>query len=392
MSLMESVGTGSIRGLHAGVLAVGFAALLAIGAGCAAIDESFGTSLGESSQEAATTVNEAAVKVNEAASSAQGAALAARALSSFGPLPPVALNANNLATQAKVDLGRMLYYDARLSKNHDVSCNSCHMLDRFGVDNQPTSPGHRGQRGDRNSPTVYNAALHIAQFWDGRAPDVEAQAKGPILNPIEMASRSEADVVALLSSMPGYLEAFAAAYPTQLRPVTYDNMANAIGAFERKLMTPGRFDAFMKGDLKALDATERRGLETFLAVGCNTCHTGPALGGQLYRKLGFIFPYETEDLGREKVTGLAADRHVFKVPSLRNVAETGPYFHDGSITELREAVRIMGYHQLGQTLTDAQISDIVAFLRALTGKIDQQYIARPALPASGPNTPRPDPS
>jgi cytochrome c peroxidase len=192
--------------------------------------------------------------------------------------------------------------------------------------------------------------------------------------------------------MPGYVEAFTAAYPTQLRPVTYDNMANAIGAFERKLMTPGRFDAFMKGDLKALDETERRGLETFLAVGCNTCHTGPALGGQLYRKLGFIFPYETEDLGREKVTGLAADRHVFKVPSLRNVAETGPYFHDGSITELREAVRIMGYHQLGQTLTDAQISDIVAFLRALTGKIDQQYIARPALPASGPNTPRPDPS
>ena len=133
--------------------------------------------------------------------------------------------------------------------------------------------------------------------------------------------------------MPGYVEAFTAAYPAQLRPVTYDNMANAIGAFERKLMTPGRFDAFMKGDLSALDATERRGLETFLTVGCNTCHTGTALGGQLYRKLGFIFPYETEDLGREKVTGLAADRHVFKVPSLRNVAETGPYFHDGSITD-----------------------------------------------------------
>ena len=392
MSLMQSTETVSQSARRTSVLALALAGWLAIGAGCAAIDESFGTSLGESSQDAATKVNKAAVKVNEAASSVEGAALAARALSGFGPLPPVALDPNNLVTQAKVDLGRMLYYDARLSRNHDVSCNSCHMLDKFGVDNEPTSPGHRAQRGDRNSPTVYNAALHIAQFWDGRAPDVEAQAKGPILNPVEMASRSETDVVAVLSSMPGYVDAFAAAYPAQLRPVTYDNMAKAIGAFERKLMTPGRFDAFMKGELSALDATERRGLETFLAVGCNTCHTGSALGGQLYRKLGFIFPYETEDLGREKVTGLATDRHVFKVPSLRNVAETGPYLHDGSITDLREMVRIMGYHQLGQTLTEAQISDIVAFLGALTGTIDEQYIARPALPASGPNTPRPDPS
>lgn len=372
----------------AGVLFVGLALL----AGCAVIDQSFGTSLGESGEQAAGTVNSAAVKVNEAAANAQTAALAARALSGFGPLPASVPKPSNLGTEAKIELGRMLYYEPRLSKNHDVSCNSCHLLDAFGVDGEKTSPGHRKQRGERNSPTVYNAALHLAQFWDGRAADVEEQAKGPILNPVEMASASEADVIAILNSIPGYVDAFAAAYPAQMQPVTYENLAKAIGAFERKLMTPGRFDQFMKGDLKALSEQERRGFETFLAVGCNTCHTGPALGGQLYRKLGFIFPYETKDLGRETVTGLAADRHVFKVPSLRNVAKTGPYLHDGSIAELSEVVRIMGYHQLGQQLTDAQIADIVAFLRALTGEVDRSYIARPRLPANGPRTPAPDPN
>ncbi len=150
--------------------------------------------------------------------------------------------------------------------------------------------------------------------------------------------------------------------------MTYDNMARAIGAFERNLMTPGRLDAFMGGDLAALSEQERRGLETFLAVGCNSCHNGPALGGQMYRKLGFVFAYETKDPGREKVTGDPADRQVFKVPSLRNVAKTGPYFHDGSIATLDEVVRLMGYHQVGLTLEPAQIADIVAFLGALTGR------------------------
>lgn len=318
--------------------------------------------------------------------------LAERAGGIFGPLPASMDGPGGPATVAEIDLGRMLYYDKRLSKNHDVACNSCHMLDRFGVDGEPTSPGHRGQRGDRNSPTVYNAALHTAQFWDGRAPDVEAQAKGPVLNPIEMASPSEAHVERVLASMPGYVEAFAAAYPDQAEPVSYDNMARAIGAFERKLTTPGRFDAFLGGDLSALDATEQRGLETFLSVGCATCHMGPAVGGTLYRKLGQIFPYETEDVGRENVTGETTDRHVFKVPSLRNVAETGPWFHDGSLGELEEVVRVMGYHQLGQELTAEQIGDLVAFLRSLTGEVDTAFVAEPELPESGPDTPAPDPS
>lgn len=347
---------------------------------------------GESGQAPASGGNEAAAPESEEASDFRAAELAARTRTAFGPLPLNVPNPDNPATEAKVDLGRMLYYDPRLSKNHDISCNSCHLLDAYGVDGQPTSPGHRGQRGDRNSPTVYNAAIHVAQFWDGREPDVEAQAKGPVLNPIEMAAPSADSVVALLASIPGYVEAFSAAFPDQAEALSYDNMARAIGVFERNLLTPGSFDAFMEGDLAALDPAALRGLETFLAVGCNSCHMGPAVGGSLYRKIGFIFPYETQDKGRENVTGEAIDRHVFKVPSLRNIARTGPYFHDGSISDLSEVVRLMGYHQLGLTLTDEQISEIVSFLGALTGEIDTDYVAKPTLPASGPDTPAPDPS
>jgi cytochrome c peroxidase len=319
-------------------------------------------------------------------------ALAERAAALFGTLPEAVPNPENVGSPARIDLGRMLYYDKRLSKNHDVACNSCHLLDAYGVDGEVTSPGHRGQRGGRNSPTVYNAALHISQFWDGREPDVEAQAKGPVLNPVEMAAPSEEFIVGVLTSIPGYVSAFEAAFPEDEPSLSYDNMARAIGAFERRLMTPGRFDDFMAGDWKALDDTERRGLTTFLSVGCNTCHTGSALGGRLYRKLGFVFPYETADIGREAITGNPADRHAFKVPSLRNIAKTGPYFHDGSIVDLSEVVRIMGYHQIGLTLEDGQIADLVAFLGTLTGKWDVEYIAEPALPESGPDTPAPDPS
>ena len=316
-------------------------------------------------------------------------ALADRAAENFGVLPSSVPNPENVGSPDKIDLGRMLYFDPRLSKNHDIACNSCHLLDAYGVDGEPTSPGHRGQRGGRNSPTVYNAATHLSQFWDGREPDVEAQAKGPVLNPIEMAAPSEEHVVKLLASIPGYV---AAAFPTQESPLDYDNMARAIGAFERNLMTPGRFDDFMSGDWDALDETERRGLTTFLAVGCNSCHNGPALGGTMYRKLGFILPYPTDDLGRENVTGAPADRHVFKVPSLRNIAKTAPYFHDGSITKLEDVVTIMAHHQIGIQLEAAQIADIVAFLGSLTGEADLDYVTKPALPESGPETPAPDPS
>jgi len=340
---------------------------------------------------AATTPAEPEAPAAPAADEAT-VALAAKARNILQPVPDEVPNPQNVATPAKIDLGRMLYYDTRFSKNQDIACNTCHRLDAFGVDGEPTSPGHRGTRGERNSPTVLNAALHFAQFWDGRAADVEEQAKGPVLNPVEMAMASESMVEAVLDSVPGYASAFAAAFPGEADPISYDNMARAIGAFERRLMTKDRLDAFLGGDLAALSEQERRGLETFLAVGCTSCHSGAALGGQMYRKLGFVFPYETKDIGREQVTKDPADRHVFKVPSLRNVAKTGPWFHDGSIASLDEAVRLMGYHQIGIPLEPGQIADIVAFLGALTGEVDPAYVAQPALPESGPDTPKPDPS
>jgi cytochrome c peroxidase len=315
-----------------------------------------------------------------------------QALMLFGMLSAVAENPKNPVTEAKVTLGRMLYYDTRLSKNHDVACNSCHQLDKFGVDNEPTSPGHRGARGDRNSPTVYNAAFHMAQFWDGRAADVEEQAKGPVTNPIEMAMPSEEAVDALLSSIPGYAPLFEAAFPGDESPVSFDNAALAIAAFERRLVTPSAFDEFLRGKDDALTAQEVAGLSKFIATGCPTCHAGPTLGAQMFQKLGAYHPYETDDPGRYNVTKNEADRYLFKVPSLRNIAETGPYFHDGSIETLEEAIQKMAWHQLGRELSDDDVEVLTTFLRSLTGRIDETYVARPQLPQSGPDTPAADPS
>ncbi|MCP4038270.1 MAG: c-type cytochrome [bacterium] len=330
------------------------------------------------------------------ATSVRGAAavetLRQQAAAIFGALPSQVSNPDNPIHDAKIDLGRKLYYDKRLSKNHDIACNSCHLLDHFGQDGESTSPGHRGQRGGRNSPSVYNAAGHIAQFWDGRAPDVEAQAQGPVLNPIEMAMPSEAAVLSVLKSIPGYVEAFPQAFPEDTPALTYANMARAIGAFERKLMTPGRFDQFVQGESQVLSAAELDGLALFIETGCPTCHMGSTIGGTVYRKLGLVKPYETSDPGRFEVTGKETDRQVFKVPSLRNVAETGPYFHDGSVATLEQAVSIMAEHQLGQTLSAAENASIRSFLTALTGKIAPAYIALPLLPQSGPTTPAPNPN
>ncbi|TPV97084.1 MAG: c-type cytochrome [Myxococcales bacterium FL481] len=314
-------------------------------------------------------------------------------LAAFKPLPADLSRTDKPASSAQIALGRQLYHEARLSKNHDVSCNSCHLLDKFGVDGDKTSMGHRKQRGDRNSPTVYNAAGHIAQFWDGRAATIEEQAKGPVLNPVEMAMPDEAAVVAVLKSIPGYVEAFGQAFPGEADPVTYDNMAHAIGAFERKLVTPGRFDTYLAGDETALSDAEKQGLAVFLSTGCTTCHAGAYLGGHMYQKLGLVkaWPHQ-EDPGRFKVTKSESDRMFFKVPSLRNVAKTGPYFHDGSVTDLGEAVAMMAEYQLGRTLSADDTKSIVAFLGALTGEVPQDLVAPPKLPASGPNTPKPDAS
>ena len=324
------------------------------------------------------------------ASGIDAPALAKRAAGVFQPLPAYMPRGEEAMSQPKVDLGRMLYYDPRISLGQDISCNSCHLLDNFGVDGEPTSPGHKGVRGDRNSPTVYNAALHVAQFWDGREPDVEAQALGPVLNPVEMAMSSDADVVAKLEAIPGYVSAFEAAFPGEDDPVTYANFGAAIGAFERGLVTPSPFDRFLQGDHTALSTQQMKGLQTFMEVGCTTCHNGAAVGGGAYFKLGLVKPYETEDVGRFAVTQSEADKHVFKVPSLRNITKTGPYFHDGSVTGLDQAVKLMGTHQLGRELTDQQVSEIIAFLDALTGTPDPAWIAQPELPEAGPGFPAPD--
>ncbi len=335
---------------------------------------------------------EAPASVAEADSGPDRASLRKRAIESIGALPSNADSRANPYSAAKAELGRMLFYDARLSKNHDVSCNSCHPLDRFGQDGQATSPGHKGQRGARSSPSVYNAALHIAQFWDGRAADVEAQAKGPVLNPIEMAMPDEGAVLAVLASIPEYVEAFSAAFPTADPSLSYDNMARAIGAFERRLVTPGVFDVFLDGDDAVLSDAAARGLATFLEVGCVGCHSGPAVGGNGYQKLGLLRPYQTEDPGRFALTGKESDRNVFKVPSLRNIAETAPYFHDGTIPTLDAAVRLMAEHQLGKELNDEQVRDLLEFLESLTGRPDPEYTAKPELPASTEKTPVPDPT
>ncbi|MGK7913979.1 MAG: cytochrome-c peroxidase [Prochloraceae cyanobacterium] len=315
-------------------------------------------------------------------------------LSIFGsPLPQNLFPNSNDANPALINLGRELYYEQRLSKNADISCNSCHQLDRYGVDNLPTSPGHKGQLGARNSPSVYNAAGHIAQFWDGRAKNVEEQALGPILNPIEMAMPSQEKVLEVLNSMPEYVTAFHDAFPDESDPIQYDNIGKAIGAFEKGLVTPAPLDKYLAGDKLALTSKQKQGLKLFTEVGCVGCHNGTYVGGGMYQKVGLVQPWPNQkDQGRYELTHQDADRMVFKVPSLRNVAMTAPYFHDGSAKTLAEAVKRMGKYQLGKDLSEEETQAIVAFLGSLTGEISTAYIEKPLLPESTDRTPLPDPS
>ena len=284
----------------------------------------------------------------------------------FEPLPASIIDEKKNA--ALIALGKKLYLDPKLSVNDTISCNSCHQLNNFGVDSQPTSPGHEGKRGGRNSPTTFNAALHIAQFWDGRAKDVEEQALGPILNPIEMGMPSEAAVVDKLKKIDEYKAIFAEAFKGEKDPIQYKNIGKAIGAFERTLITPSRFDDFLKGDENALNDAEKRGLQKFVHMGCANCHNGVAIGGNSYKKIGLVEEYKTSDEGRFAVTGLETDKKVFKVPSLRNITKTAPYFHDGSVKTLDEAIEEMAEHQLGRKVGPGFVEDVKAFLGALTAK------------------------
>ncbi len=301
----------------------------------------------------------------------------------YKPLGEAVANPNNPITEEKVYLGKVLYFDTRLSKDGTQSCNSCHNLDKFGVDQLATSPGDAGANGTRNSPTVLNAAYHSSQFWDGRAKDVEEQAGMPITNPVEMAIPSEEFLIERLSKIDMYKDLFGKAFPEDDNALSYDNLQKAIGAFERTLITPSKFDDYLTGSTGALTLEEKTGLKTFMDVGCGTCHMGSLLGGNMFQKFGVFGNYweytksENIDEGRFEVTKNEADKYMFKVPSLRNIAQTYPYFHDGSVSDLDEAVKIMAKVNLNKDLTESEVNDIVAFLGSLTGEVTKEMSSMP---------------
>lgn len=326
-------------------------------------------------------------------------ALISPVLWALSPLPSKALAPkDNPQTPAKIELGKALFFDPRISSTGTVSCNSCHNVMLFGDDNRPTSAGVKGQLGGRSSPTVYNAAFLSVQFWDGRAGTLEDQAKGPIINPIEMGMAKHEDVITNIKEIPGYAALFAKAFPGEKQPIHIDNFAKAIASFERTLITPDSpVDQFLKGKKSALSKSAQNGMKLVQEVGCTSCHSGPnyAGPGELPVGTGFYqkfptFPDETVeakykfsvDGGRFEATKNEADRHMWRVPTWRNIAKTAPYFHNGSVNSLDEAVRLMAKLQLGKTLADGEVKDIVAFLEGLTGKTPT--VVAPKLPP-GPN-------
>lgn len=303
------------------------------------------------------------------------------------PIKPIA--AAKVKNPALAELGKKLYFDPRLSMSGFISCNSCHNLSMGGTDNIKTSIGHNWQEGPINAPTVLNSSLNLAQFWDGRAKDLKAQAGGPIANPGEMAS-NHALAVDILQSIPGYVAEFKKAFGTE--KVTIEEVTKAIAAFEETLVTPNsRFDKWLKGDKKALNPNELAGYKLFKDSGCVACHNGPAVGGNSFQKMGVVEAYKASSPaeGRVAVTGKDADRFNFKVPTLRNVEMTYPYFHDGAANTLPEAVDTMARIQLGKKFTPEENAKVVAFLKTLTG--DQPNFKLPILPPSSDSTPRPQP-
>ncbi len=299
---------------------------------------------------------------------------------------------DNPTTADKVKLGQILFFDPRLSSTGTVSCNSCHNVMAGGEDNRAGSAGVHGQVGGRSAPTVWNSAFSAVQFWDGRAPSLEEQAKGPVTNPIEMGMKSWDDVVKRLKAIPGYPELFSAAFGGDKDQVTRDNAAKAIAAYERTLITPNSaYDKYVKGDKSALTEQQVNGMNTFAEVGCANCHSGAAFNGNggfmkfpMHSNGMFEAKYKlSKDEGRLEVTKKDADKSVFKIATLRNIALTAPYFHNGSVNTLSTAVQVMAKSQLGASLKQQQVKDIVAFLEALTGDFPDQKMPRlPGTPGS----------
>lgn len=326
------------------------------------------------------------------AGTAQADSLRDNALEVFQPLPStVPAVKENKITPEKIELGKALFFDPRMSASGVFSCNSCHNLATGGDDNLETSIGHGWQKGPRNAPTALNAVFNVAQFWDGRAEDLKAQAKGPVQAGVEMANTPE-NVVTTLNSMPQYVEWFKAAFPGETDPVTFDNFAKAIEAFEATLITPSPFDAYLNGDDAALDEKQKAGLELFINKGCTSCHNGVNVGGNGYFPFGLIEKPGAEvlpegDKGRFQVTQTADDSYVFRASPLRNIALTAPYFHSGKVWSLEQAVAVMGTAQLGEELNDDDVKSITAFLESLTGEMPE--VTYPVLPAETAKTPRP---
>lgn len=311
----------------------------------------------------------------------------------FKPIPSVVPAVkDNPVTHEKVELGKLLFFDPRMSASGIISCNTCHNLGTGGVDAGPTSVGHGWQLGARRAPTVYNAVFNVAQFWDGRAPDLKAQAKGPVQASVEMNATPE-HVINTLISMSDYVVMFKKAFPNEASPVTFDNFARAIEAFEAILITPAApFDQYLEGDTNALNDRQRAGLKLFMETGCSSCHNGINVGGQDYFSFGAAERPSTSlrppaDKGRFVVTKVASDEYVFRAAPLRNVALRPPYFHSGQVWSLKQAVGVMAEVQLGAKLSDNEQNDIVAFLNSLTGQLPK--IEYPILPTRTDTTPLP---
>ena len=334
-----------------------------------------------------------AVCLSLASSVAMADALRDRAGAMFEAIPqePPVIRGNELNPE-KVELGKMLFFEPRLSSSHLISCNTCHNVGFGGDDYLPVSIGHGWQQGPRNAPTVFNAVFNAAQFWDGRAADLAEQAMGPVQAGVEMASTPER-VVDTLNSMPEYIQRFKDSFPTEDDPVTFENMAIAIEAFEATLITPNSpFDLWLGGDDDAMSSDQVEGLALFMDKGCAACHAGVNFGGQNYFPFGLVQRPGADilpegDRGRFEVTQTATDEYVFRASPLRNIELTAPYFHSGAVWDLEEAVSIMGVAQLGAELNDEEVRKITEFLRALTGEIPR--VVYPLLPVSTRDTPRP---
>jgi len=305
----------------------------------------------------------------------------------FGPLPKAMVSERNPITPEKVKLGKMLFYETRISVDGTVSCARCHPIGLYAADGLRKSIGNNCKVNPRNAPTLFNAAGQISAHWIGNRTDVEDQARQSVIGPPSFGMPSYEEVEKKFKEIKGYVELFKKAFPIDNDPVTVDNFAKAVGAFERTLVTPSAFDAFLKGDIAALNGQEKRGLRTYMETGCVMCHFGPYVGGQVYQKSGIFEPYwkytksELIDEGRYAVTKNEADKYVFKVPIHRNVAKTAPYFHDGSVDKPEDAVWIMGKIQLGKDLNKSQVEEIVTFLKSLTGKIPEDALKVPLLPS-----------